>query len=167
MSLDAFVSSSRPPPEAIATSQEIRDRSSLFVASIFRVRSVAEARAAQAHMQRAGGQKPPTHAMYAWRYMALKKGKTGLAGEDDFECVSGSEDDGERYGGARILKVRLHTRRTPSPGSLGTGDEGGGRPGCRCRGFPMVRSSSSSMTHAETVGQVWGCHARSVAVRSH
>lgn len=34
----------------------------------------------------------------------LKKGKNGLGGPDDFEVRSGREDDGEQYGGVRILK---------------------------------------------------------------
>lgn len=37
--------------------------------------------------------------------MALKEGKTGLMGEDDFECKDGSEDDGENWAGGRVLKV--------------------------------------------------------------
>jgi hypothetical protein len=37
--------------------------------------------------------------------MVLKKGKTGLHGPDDFEIQEGSEDDGERWGGDKILKA--------------------------------------------------------------
>lgn len=37
--------------------------------------------------------------------MSLKNGKTGLGGPDDFEVASGSDDDGEKYAGGRILKV--------------------------------------------------------------
>jgi len=37
--------------------------------------------------------------------MVLKRGKTGLGGEDDFEVVSGYDDDGEKWGGEKILKV--------------------------------------------------------------
>lgn len=37
--------------------------------------------------------------------MVLKAGKTGLGGEGDFQVISGSDDDGERWGGEKILKV--------------------------------------------------------------
>ena len=37
--------------------------------------------------------------------MVLKPGKSGLGGPDDFEVVSGSDDDGEKYAGGRVLKV--------------------------------------------------------------
>ncbi|KAJ2965908.1 hypothetical protein NUW54_g13960 [Trametes sanguinea] len=37
--------------------------------------------------------------------MVLKPGKTGLGGPDDFEVVSGYDDDGEKYAGGRVLKV--------------------------------------------------------------
>lgn len=37
--------------------------------------------------------------------MVLKSGKTGLGGPEDFEVKSGCKDDGERFAGARVLKV--------------------------------------------------------------
>lgn len=37
--------------------------------------------------------------------MVLKQGKSGLGGPDEFEVKSGSKDDGERFAGARVLKV--------------------------------------------------------------
>ena len=49
--------------------------------------------------------KPATHEMFAWRCMVLKHGKTGLSGANDFELSQGSKDDGERWGGERILRV--------------------------------------------------------------
>lgn len=36
--------------------------------------------------------------------MALRKGRLGL-GEDDFMLVEGSEDDGEKWAGAKVLAV--------------------------------------------------------------
>jgi putative IMPACT (imprinted ancient) family translation regulator len=110
MSLDAFIISSkgsRPPAAtAIASSQEIRDRSSRFVAHLFRARGLDDARAAQqtaARLHTSAAR--PTHAMYAWRAMALRAGRTGLAGEEDFVLQEGREDDGEKWGGERILRV--------------------------------------------------------------
>jgi hypothetical protein len=35
----------------------------------------------------------------------LKNGRTGLAGEDDFELRTGSEDDGENWAGGKVLVV--------------------------------------------------------------
>ncbi|KAI0035456.1 ribosomal protein S5 domain 2-type protein [Vararia minispora EC-137] len=103
--LDSFVSHSHPPPECVATSSEITDRESVFVAHIFPASSPVRARAAQAHLKRVvHAKKPATHEMYAYRCMVLKKGRDGL-GEDDFEVVEGSEDDREQWAGPRILKI--------------------------------------------------------------
>jgi putative IMPACT (imprinted ancient) family translation regulator len=106
--LDLFVSSSRPPPEASATSQEIRDRGSTFVATVYRASSPKTARAALSHLKNViHSSKPATHEIAAWRCMVLKQGKTGLSEsvEDDFELTNGWDDDGERYGGVKILKT--------------------------------------------------------------
>lgn len=48
---------------------------------------------------------PASHEMHAYRIMGLKIGRDGLRGPEDFEVRVGSEDDGENYGGAKILKV--------------------------------------------------------------
>jgi len=37
--------------------------------------------------------------------MVLKRGQTGLCGPEDFELQTGSDDDGEKWGGGKILKV--------------------------------------------------------------
>ena len=104
--LDSYVQTSKPPPEIISTSQEIRDRGSIFIANVFRASSEAEARKAVAHLRNVvHGQNRATHEMHAWRCMVLKPGKTGLAGEDDFEVRQGNEDDGEKYGSGRVLKI--------------------------------------------------------------
>ncbi|CDO77518.1 hypothetical protein BN946_scf184912.g17 [Trametes cinnabarina] len=104
--LDSFVKSSRPPPKSIATSQEVRDRGSIFVANIFSATTPDEARKAVHHLKHvAHASRPATHEIAAWRCMVLRPGKTGLGGPDDFEVVSGSHDDGEKYAGGRVLKV--------------------------------------------------------------
>ncbi|KZT51593.1 hypothetical protein CALCODRAFT_419606, partial [Calocera cornea HHB12733] len=41
----------------------------------------------------------------AWRTLSLKPGRTGLAGPDDFRVESASKDDGEQWGGKRILGI--------------------------------------------------------------
>lgn len=105
MSLDTFVSSSRPKPIQVSTSQEVRDRASRFVAHLYRARTLADARAAQQHAARVhASSSRPTHVMYAWRGMSLRPNRTGL-GQDDFVLEEVKEDDGEKWGGERILKV--------------------------------------------------------------
>ncbi|KAK7676755.1 hypothetical protein QCA50_020278 [Cerrena zonata] len=104
--LDSFVISSRPPPKPTATSQEIRDRGSTFVANIFQAPSLDDARRAIDYLRNVTHSKRrATHEISAWRCMSLKGGKSGLGGPDDFEVASGSDDDGEKYAGGRILKV--------------------------------------------------------------
>ncbi|KAI0039503.1 ribosomal protein S5 domain 2-like protein [Auriscalpium vulgare] len=105
-SLDTYVSRRQPLPEPLATSAEIVDRESRFVGYIFRASTPEQARAAHAHLRRVTHAKQPaSHEIAAWRCMVLKQGKTGLAGEDDFVVVEGSDDDGESWAGGRVLKV--------------------------------------------------------------
>ncbi|KAI8968837.1 ribosomal protein S5 domain 2-like protein [Trametes punicea] len=105
-SLDSFLKSSKPAPKSLATSQEIRDRGSIFAATVFSATTPAEARKAVDHLKHvAHGSRPATHEIAAWRCMVLKAGKSGLGGPDDFEVVSGYDDDGEKYAGGRVLKV--------------------------------------------------------------
>lgn len=104
--LDSFVTSSRPPPKSLATSQEIRDRGSTFVGHVFSAASPEEARRAVRHLKHVThGNRPASHEIAAWRCMVLKAGKTGLGGPDDFEVVSGYDDDEEQYAGGRVMKV--------------------------------------------------------------
>ena len=104
--LDSFVKTSKPPPKSLATSQEVRDRGSTFVATVYAASSPDEARRAVNHLKHVThGARPASHEIAAWRCMVLKAGKTGLGGPDDFEVVSGSDDDGEKYAGGRVLKV--------------------------------------------------------------
>ncbi len=108
MSLDTFVKHSKAQPEPVATSQEIRDRSSTFVANIFKCASEEEARSCIKHLRRVThGAKPASHEISAWRCMVLKKEHSGLMGPDDFEVRSGSEDDGEKWAGGKVLKAMV------------------------------------------------------------
>ncbi|KAF8178609.1 ribosomal protein S5 domain 2-type protein [Mycena galopus ATCC 62051] len=102
--------SGRPQPQPLATSQEIRDRGSLFVATIYAASSPSEAAGCIAHLTNVvHAQKSASyesvHEMHAWRCMVLKKGCTGLGGPDDFEVRENSADDGERWGGEKILNA--------------------------------------------------------------
>jgi putative IMPACT (imprinted ancient) family translation regulator len=104
--LHSFVQSSRPPPEPLATSQEIRDRGSIFVANIYPATTLEEVRAQIHHIKHVvHGAKPATHEIAAWRFMGLKHGRSGLEGPDDFELNTGSADDGENWAGGQVFKV--------------------------------------------------------------
>jgi hypothetical protein len=94
--LDSFIVSARPQPQSLATSQEIRDRGSLFVATIYAASSPTQAAGCIAHLTNVHAQKPASHEIHAWRCMVLKDGRTGLGGPDDFEVREGSADDGKR-----------------------------------------------------------------------
>ncbi|EKD02717.1 hypothetical protein A1Q2_02947 [Trichosporon asahii var. asahii CBS 8904] len=47
----------------------------------------------------------PDHRMWACRTLVLKEGRDGTQGEDDYQLLEAMDDDGERYGGDRVLKV--------------------------------------------------------------
>ncbi|KAF7321525.1 Ribosomal protein S5 domain 2-like protein [Mycena kentingensis (nom. inval.)] len=104
--LDSFVVKSRPPPQPIAVSKEIRDRDSVFVATVFAATSLSQAQACVKHLKNVvHAQKPADHEIHAWRCMVLKHGCTGLNGPEDFEVKEGSEDDNEKWGGDKILNT--------------------------------------------------------------
>lgn len=46
-----------------------------------------------------------THDMYAFRVMQLKTGRTGMGGPSDFGIAQGVEDDGEKWGGDRVMRA--------------------------------------------------------------
>ena len=105
-SLDAFITSKRPQPEPVATSQEIRDRGSIFIANIYQASTPEQAKARLNHLKHVVHRaRKATHEISAWRCMVLKQGRTGLGGPDDFELLQGSKDDGESWAGGRVLKV--------------------------------------------------------------
>lgn len=104
--LESFVKFSRPPPKVLFQSTPITDRDSTFVAYIFRVSSNEEVRAATTQLRKVvHAINPASHEMHAYRTMTLRAGRDGLRGPEDFELRTGSEDDGEKYGAAKILKV--------------------------------------------------------------
>jgi putative IMPACT (imprinted ancient) family translation regulator len=103
--LDAFVTSSRPPPTTVTTSQEIRDRGSAFVGNVYRATTPYEAKAAIHHHKHIVHAGKEVYEISAWRCMVLKAGRTGLGGPDDFELVTGYDDGGEQWAGSKVLKV--------------------------------------------------------------
>ncbi|WFD29068.1 hypothetical protein MSPP1_000073 [Malassezia sp. CBS 17886] len=46
-----------------------------------------------------------THDMYAYRVMELKPGRDGLGGPGDFGTAQGQENDGENWGGEKVMRV--------------------------------------------------------------
>lgn len=107
--LDSFVvrsSDSRPLPAPVFTTPKLEDRDSTFVGSIFKARSAKDVTRILEHVKHVlQVDDPASHNMAAWRFLTLKRGKDGLSGPDDFVVQSGSEDDGEKYGGQKILKA--------------------------------------------------------------
>ncbi|KAG9312115.1 hypothetical protein JVU11DRAFT_7402 [Chiua virens] len=120
-----------PSTSALATSQEIRDRGSTFVACIYRAATIDEVKSAAAAQ---GDPHPPaqrtacgdgratqhaasgsglladtradvSYAMVAWRCMVLKPGRTGLSGPEEFDVGEGWEDGREMGAGRRVLGV--------------------------------------------------------------
>ncbi|THH05947.1 hypothetical protein EW145_g4433 [Phellinidium pouzarii] len=104
--LDSFLTFSSPPPTALATANEIQDRDSTFTGAIYRATSPTVARRAlRHHAQVVHSTRPASHEIAAWRCMVLRAGRDGLRGPEDFEVVSGSEDDGEQNGGRTVLRT--------------------------------------------------------------
>lgn len=97
MSLDSFVVRTKPAIKPICTSRSIQDRDSTFIAHIFKSSSLEQAYEAQKHVKLVlNANNPASHNMMACRFMALKKGRTGVQGPDDFEMRSNlysSSDD--------------------------------------------------------------------------
>ncbi|OAX42792.1 ribosomal protein S5 domain 2-like protein [Rhizopogon vinicolor AM-OR11-026] len=107
MSLDSYVKVTveRPAQKCLATSQEIRDRGSAFVGSVYRASTPEEAKAAISYHRNVVHAGKKAYEISAWRCMVLKHGKTGLGGPDDFEVIGGYDDDGEKWAGSKVLKV--------------------------------------------------------------
>jgi len=104
--MDSFVSSTKPKPALIYESSTIKDKDSNFVAAIYLATNPSEAQAAIRHHRLVvHGPKKASHEIAAWRYMAVKSGRSGVNGPGDFEVKGNYDDDGEKGGGGRILKV--------------------------------------------------------------
>ncbi|KAG2159152.1 ribosomal protein S5 domain 2-type protein [Suillus bovinus] len=94
-----------PAPKCLATSQEIRDRGSAFVGSVYRASTPEEAKAAITHHRNVVHAGKKAYEISAWRCMVLKHGKSGLGGPDDFEVKAGYDDDGEQWAGSKVSRV--------------------------------------------------------------
>lgn len=118
------LAASLPMPTTCAAAQ-IVDRSSLFVGYVYPLTTASSAyiSALLSHLTRVvhptvpvdllppqfanapANKRGSSHDMYAYRVLELKRGRTGLAGPDDFSLQEDKEDDGERWGGDRVLRV--------------------------------------------------------------
>ncbi|ORY24978.1 hypothetical protein BCR39DRAFT_454051, partial [Naematelia encephala] len=52
-----------------------------------------------------GRAREPDHRMWAVRTLGLKDGRNGTGGTDDYHLLESSNDDGEKFGGERVLRV--------------------------------------------------------------
>lgn len=116
------------PPEWPVTCEDamINDRDSLFVGFVYSLSSssqkeithclshlikvvhpqvIPSSRLPPALQHVAPHRRGATHDMYGWRCLALKRGRNGLGGPEDFGLEEGMEDDGERFGAKEIAKV--------------------------------------------------------------
>ncbi|KAJ3160445.1 hypothetical protein HDU86_000779 [Geranomyces michiganensis] len=95
-------------PAKLFASRKIEDRGSVFIAHAAEESKRKEERLARG---RGNGFQRPYKLIFAlsWvrtcRFLDLKPGRTGLAGPDDFHTVSGNDDDGERYGSERMIRL--------------------------------------------------------------
>lgn len=113
------------PMPTTCPAAQIADRNSLFVGYVYPLTTPAPAYISTllSHLARVVHPTVPTdllppqfanapsnkrgssHDMYAYRVLELKRGRTGVAGPDDFSLQEDKEDDGERWGGDRVLRV--------------------------------------------------------------
>lgn len=118
------LAASLPMPTTCSAAQ-ITDRSSLFIGYVYPLTTASSAyiSALLSHLTRVvhptvpvsllppqfanapANKRGSSHDMYAYRVFELKRGRTGLAGPDDFSLQEDKEDDGERWGGDRVLRV--------------------------------------------------------------
>lgn len=118
------LASSLPMPTTCASAQ-IVDRNSLFIGYVYPLTTTSSAYISTilSHLTRVVHPKVPvnllppqfanapsnkrgsSHDMYAYRVLELKRGRSGISGPDDFSLQEDKEDDGERWGGDRVLKV--------------------------------------------------------------
>lgn len=115
---------SLPWPTSPASAR-ITDRDSLFIAFVYPLTSCTPSSLAR-HLDHLSNEVHPTlpsdifpsafshldprrrgssHDVQAWRCLSLKVGRDGLGGPNDFGLEEGSDDDGERWGGDRVLKA--------------------------------------------------------------
>ena len=103
----------------------IEDRSSVFIGYVYPLTNASNASisALLSHLSRivhptipvdqlppqfrnsASSRRGSTQDMYAFRVMQLKAGRNGMGGPSDFGTAQGVEDDGEKWGGDRVMRA--------------------------------------------------------------
>ncbi|KAI8825105.1 ribosomal protein S5 domain 2-type protein [Fimicolochytrium jonesii] len=91
------------PP--ITLSGKVNDRDSTFFAQAAEVTSEQDVQRVSRHITTHPPAAGASHNVRAWRYLALKSGRSGLGGPDDFRAVTGWDDDGEKWAGSRVVKL--------------------------------------------------------------
>jgi hypothetical protein len=124
-SLNAWLGLPPIPWPTSPPSAQVLDRDSLFIGFVYPITSCAPNVLAQ-HLQHLTTVVHPSlpasifpsqfahldpkrrgssHDMHAWRVLGLKTGRDGLGGPSDFGIEEGWDDDSERWGGEKIVKV--------------------------------------------------------------
>ncbi|KAG0146061.1 hypothetical protein CROQUDRAFT_657853 [Cronartium quercuum f. sp. fusiforme G11] len=92
----------------IHMTSKIEDRDSYFMGLIFKSKNQLEVNQIKDSIKKTKHfhhNQPASHNIMAWRYLKLKKDRDGLSGADDYELEVGFDDDGEKWAGAKVLKV--------------------------------------------------------------
>lgn len=92
-------------PSLIASSSEIVDLDSVFIAHAASVSSAAQAEVFRRHVREQHANDEAGHEMMGWRCLIPKAGKDGSGSEMDWMLKSGQDDDGEKWSGEKIVKV--------------------------------------------------------------
>lgn len=125
-SLDSWLGVDAPAWPTTTPEAMVNDRDSLFVGYVYALESSSASQLSRllSHLARtvhpqsipterlppavrhlATTRRGSTHDMHAWRCLALKRGRNGLGGPEDFGLEEGQEDDGEKHGGREIAKA--------------------------------------------------------------
>lgn len=92
-------------PNLIAASREVVEQDSVFLAHAASVSTPAQADIFRRHVRDTHKDDEASHEMLGWRVLVPKPGKDGTGSGDDWTLKVSSDDDGEKYGGTRILNV--------------------------------------------------------------
>ncbi|SCV68202.1 BQ2448_323 [Microbotryum intermedium] len=99
----------KPPlPFPILSSPPLTDRRSTFIAHAAPATSLPHIDVFHSHIRHLVSKahpRPADHEMVGYRVMALRNGRNGLGGEEDWFVKSGGEDDGEKGGSRTIVGV--------------------------------------------------------------
>lgn len=125
MTLNAWLGLSPVPWPTSSESARVTDRDSLFIGFVYPM-AASSAMIISQSVQHLGSVVHPnlpssifppafshldpkrrgaTHDIHAWRVLELKRGRNGLGGPNDYGIEEGHEDDGEKWGGEKVLRA--------------------------------------------------------------